>query len=443
MPTPDLHHDRLPTEALRSVRPRHPSYRVMPPSPNGFVEEQTAQIYDLPPPEPPTFLETPPSPSPQPEADQATALYYDNPADGTSFNGQPQSQSLRISYISHHTPNTRATTLNPATPQHIPSQIPSQIPSDVQETPTSVQSPVLAHPPLSNDYRKMSLNSHDATSRTDTHTTSYSMEPSFSSELSPVKRFLHILHSLPWVAGERITSDYNPGGSEKDSPKKKPMISWYRRAEDSHGNTAAVDLLSAGSPRSEGANSSAATPPKLEPRRVRRSHSHLHTQRHQHGHSRHQRHHRQHHHRHGHGRKNQRRRTATTAETDDDDDDDDVIHHVHDPSSVLPSVYPSQYTYAYPYPFPPPTAPRGPRSRPSPTYPAGYVPFQPMPPTPPPAQMPVTSPVYVFAPNGHSQENMLRDGYPVQGQHMYVLPNGYHHNHQVSMSPPPNMDSTP
>ncbi|KIL61820.1 hypothetical protein M378DRAFT_179954 [Amanita muscaria Koide BX008] len=80
--------------------------------------------------------------------------------------------------------------------------------------------------------------------------------------------------------------------------------------------------------------------------------------------------------------------------------------HVHDPSSVLPSGYPLQHNYAYQYPVPPPTAPRGPRSRRSPTYPNGHVPFQPMTPTPPPVQMPVTSPVYVSQ-NGHSQENIL------------------------------------
>ncbi|KAM6497734.1 hypothetical protein JOM56_005682 [Amanita muscaria] len=104
--------------------------------------------------------------------------------------------------------------------------------------------------------------------------------------------------------------------------------------------------------------------------------------------------------------KSQRRHTTTTTETDDND-----MAHVHDPSSVLPSGYPLQHNYAYQYPVPPPTAPRGPRSRRSPTYPNGYVPFQPMPHTPPPVPMPVTSPVYVSQ-NGHSQENILHRSRP-------------------------------
>ncbi|KAF8635680.1 hypothetical protein AX15_000306 [Amanita polypyramis BW_CC] len=432
MPVPELH-ERLPADALRSVRPRHPSYRVMPPPVHGLAEEQTAQIYDMPPMDPPTFQESTRVSTPPPEADRATMLYYDNPADATSTSGPPQSQSLHISYISHHTPNTRAATLNPATPQHVP----SQLESEVQENPTSSHSPVLARPPLSTDYRKMSLNSHDATSRT-TPTTSCSLEPSFSSELSPVKRFLHILHSLPWVATERITSDYHPGGSDKDIPKKKPMISWYRHAGGRNGGPP-VDLLSAGSadsqtgrPQSNSDTVTSVASPRLEVRRVRRSHSHLQPQRHQHSHGRHQRHHHHHHHhRHSHTRHRHRRRSASTESGDDD------IPDTHKPNNAHPPVYPSPFPYAYPYPIPPVASPRGPRSRRSPAYPGGYVPFQPMPPTPPPVQMPIASPVYVFAPNGQSQGSGLGDGFAVPGQPMYVVPGGFHPNGHGMGSPTP------
>lgn len=420
MPVPELR-ERLPADALRSVRPRHPSYRVMPPSPHGLAEEQSAQVYHMPPAEPPTFLESTRMSTPPPEADRATTLIYDIPADATTTSGQPRSQSLRISYISHHTPNTRAPTLNPATPQHVP----SQISSDGQEDSTS---PVLARPPLSTDYKKMNLGSHDATSHT-TMTSSCSLEPSFSSELSPVKRFLHIFHSLPWVSNERITSDYHPGGSIEDYPKKKPLISWYRRAENGsrRNGTAPVDLLSPGSPDSRVprllSNSSIVDSPKLETRRVRRSHSRLQPHRHHHSHGKHDRHHRRHHHRHSHGRRRRRRSSASG---------DDAIPEVHRHSPMPPPIYPSPFPYAYPYPIAPAASPRGPRSHRSPAYPGGYVPFQPMPSTPPPVQMPVASPVYVFA---HSQGSGPGDGFAAQAQPMYVLPGGFHQHAMVSPTP--------
>ncbi|KAF8732353.1 hypothetical protein AX14_004514 [Amanita brunnescens Koide BX004] len=427
MPVPELR-ERLPADALRSVRPRHPSYRVMPPSAHGLAEEQSAQVYDMAPAEPPTFQESTGMSTPPPEADQATTLYYDNP-DATSTSGQPQSQSLRISYISHHTPITRAPTLTPATPQHVSSEIASE-----NTSPAHSPSPILAHPPLSTDYRKMSLASHDATSRTTT--SSYSLEPSFSSELSPVKRFLHILHSLPWVSDERITSDYHPGGSDKEIPKKKPVISWYRRAENGsrRNGTAPVNLLSPGSPDSRvprpPSNSSITTPidsPRLETRRARRSHSHLQPQRHHHSHGRHERHQRHHHHRRSHGRRRHRRRSTA----------DDAIPEVHRHSPIPRTMYPSPFPYAaYPY-IPPAASPRGPRAQ---AYPGGYVPFQPMPPSPPPVQMPVASPVYFFNPNEGSG---LGDGFAAQGQPMYVVPGGFHPNHPAVASPAPSDQAPP
>ncbi|KAK2460716.1 hypothetical protein APHAL10511_007186 [Amanita phalloides] len=426
MPVPELH-DRLPADALRSVRPRHPSYRVVPPPVHGLAEGQSAQVYDMPSVDPPTFHESTGLSTPPPEADRATTLIYDNPADATTISGQPQSQSLRISYISHH---THAPTLNPATPQYFPSQTASEI----QENMAAVHSPVAARPPLSTDYRKMSLGSHEVPSPT-TLTSSYSLEPSFSSELSPVKRFLHILHSLPWVSNERITSDYHPGGgSDKDFSKKKPLISWYRRAESGsrRNSSAPVDLLSPGSPDSRVArplsNSNSGTPitsPQLEARVVRRTRSRLQPQRHQH---RNQRHHRHHHHRHHHSHR-QRRRHSSPADVDNEVPD----VYMHRPAP--PPGYPSPFPYPYPYPIPPAASPRGPRSHRSPAYPGGYVPFQAMPPTPPPAQMPVASPLYAFAANAQSQGSIV-DGFAGPGQPMYVVPGAFHPNHHAMASPP-------
>ncbi|KAF8638864.1 hypothetical protein AX17_001920 [Amanita inopinata Kibby_2008] len=450
MPVPQVLRERLPADALRSVRPRHPSYRVMPLSANGVAEEQSAQVYNMPPADPPSFLDSTRQSTPPLEADRATTLIYDNPADATSTNGQPQSQSLRISYISHHTPNTRAPTLNQATPQHVP----SQVASEPQDNLTSVHTPVLAHPPLSTDYRKMSLNSHDTTSHS-TASTSYSLEPSFSSELSPVKRFFHVLQSLPWVATERLTSDYHPGGgSDKDLPKKKPMISWYRRSEDvahQSGIAATVDLLSPGSPGSRVArlpsNSVTVTSlssPVLHTSRVRKSHSHMQPQRHHHVRTHHQRHH-HHHHRHSHGGHHRRRRRTMTSTVTGPDDD--TVPNMRNVSPMIPPVYPLQFPYAYHYATPPSTSPRGPRSRRSPSYPGGYVPFQPMPPSPPPMQMPTPSPVYVLATNARSQGSGFGDGLAIHGQMqhpsvvkqvlpMYVVPGAFPPNGPTTaMSP--------
>lgn len=364
--------------------------------------------------------------TPPPEADRATTLIYDNPADVTSTSGQPQSQSLRISYISHHTPVSPTSTPSPATPPHAP----SQITSNIQDNPTPAHPPKQAYPPLSTDYRKMSFGSHDATEHT-TMTSSCSLEPSFSSELSPVKRFLHIFQSLPWVSDERITSDYHPGGTDKDFPKKKPLISWYRRAENGsrRNGTAPVDLLSPGSPDPRPpSNSSITTPvdsPRLETRRVRRSHPRLQPQRHHHSHGRHRDEpHRHHHHRHSHGRRRQRRRASA----------DDVVPEVHRHSPIPQTMYPSQFPY-YPY-YPPAASPRGPRTHRSPAFPGGYVPFQPMPPSPPPVQMPVASPVYVFSTNAQSQGSGMGDGFAAQGQPMYVVPGGFHPNHLAMASSP-------
>lgn len=436
MPVPELR-ERLPADALRAVRPRHPSYRVMPPS---AYEEQSAQVYGMTPAEPPTFQESTRMSTPPPEADRATTLIYDIPADVTSTSGQPQSQSLRISYISHHTPITRASTPSPATsPETSPAtspatspHAPSQTASNIQDKPTHAHPAMQARPPLSTDYRKMSLGSRDATEYT-TMSSSCSLEPSFSSELSPVKRFLHILHSLPWVSDERITSDYHPGGTDNDFPKKKPLISWYTRAENGsrRNGTAPVDLLSPGSldsrvPRPP-SNSSTTTPvdsPRVETRRARRSHPRQQPQRHHHSHGKHEPHHRHHRHRHSHGRRRQRHRASAG---------DDAVPEVHRHSPIPQAVYP-QYPY-YPY-YPPAASPRGPRTHREPAFPGGYVPFQPMPPSPPPVQMPVASPVYVFSPNAQSQGSGMGDGFAAQGQPMYVVPGGFHPNHLAMASSP-------
>ncbi|PFH53523.1 hypothetical protein AMATHDRAFT_54680 [Amanita thiersii Skay4041] len=443
MPMPEPQ-ERLPADALRSVRPRHPSYRVMPPSTHGLVEEQSAQVYDAPLGDPPTFQASIRQSSPPLDPDRATTVIYDIPADATSTVGQPQSQSLRISYISHHTANTHVPSANPTTPQLLP-------PSDIQDNEKASNTPVLAHPPLSTDYRKMSLGgSHETTSH-DTTSTSCSSEPSFSSELSPVKRFLHVIQSLPWVATERVTSDYHPGGGMgKDTPKSKPLISWYRRTQgDSRRSSTAapVDLLSTGSRSSHGArplsNAATITSVATPVPRVRRAHSHTHPHRHHHNHVHHRRNHHHHHqtqhhrrhqhgrHRHHHHHHHHNMNSILTGV-----DGDEYTHGTQNPSPVIPSVYPLPFPYGYHYSsYPPPqTSPRGPRTRHSPSFPGGYTPFQPMPPSPPPPpiHMPTPSPVYVLAANAQSQGSGFGDGQATgamkQVMPMYVVPGNYNIN---------------
>ncbi|KAJ7128700.1 hypothetical protein C8R44DRAFT_873394 [Mycena epipterygia] len=82
---------------------------------------------------------------------------------------------------------------------------------------------VHAHPLPTEDYRRMSA--HNIThphSRTTVTSGSFSTDsPSFSSELNGFHRFFNALHVLPWVATDRITTDYQP------KTKSKTLVSWY------------------------------------------------------------------------------------------------------------------------------------------------------------------------------------------------------------------------
>lgn len=118
--------------------------------------------------------------------------------------------------------------------------------------------PPLARPQQAEDYRRMSkvYTSHAShTSRT--LSSSGQSSPSFDSELNGIQGFLSTFGKLPWVAQERVTTDYQPGwdrgawgwkrvsvrlsnGRPKVvgnrpvkktiwSPIQKPKRSWYNR----------------------------------------------------------------------------------------------------------------------------------------------------------------------------------------------------------------------
>ena len=96
----------------------------------------------------------------------------------------------------------------PSRPASVPIR-PSEVHDEPPLAPTNqptppVQSPVLAHPPPAADYRKMG-SVLSPTSRTTMTGTTFSSDPSFSSEINPVKRFFHTLYRMPWIAHGRVT----------------------------------------------------------------------------------------------------------------------------------------------------------------------------------------------------------------------------------------------
>lgn len=199
-------------------------------------------------------------------------------------------------------PESRRTSLHLAMPEPSivlpPSQPLSRRQSHVsprlprRETSTSHPPSIPAHPAPSEDYRRMSKadsqGGHGLESAT---STSVGAEPSFSSDLNPVLRFITGLYDMPWVAPERITVDYRPGvdrgawvwkwthaknGSNGTRGRKvmvlkpipKVLASWYTTGDGSGkkmpvkeharspSSVAPVDLLSSGA---SGTRSSMAT----------------------------------------------------------------------------------------------------------------------------------------------------------------------------------------
>jgi hypothetical protein len=357
-------------------RRRNPSFRVTPPSELVEQEENGLEYVS----ESPAQLPAPLADSSR-DVERATVmLYQDAQQDVAVPPSRPASTPLRRSDSAH---------VRHSEPVSVRRSDSHRQPSDAgaaNQPPEQVDSPVLAHPVPASDYRKMgSLVS--PTSPTTLTTATFTSEPSFSSELHPVKRFFTTLYHMPWIARDRVTVDYRPGGSRgaRRGVVKKPMMSWYKGTPGvvTSGKTGSgsLDLLSSGG--SESRRESAATGPtplaspvaeRAKPRSDR------------HRHSRRDRHHRRDRDRDRRRERRSRRRdtfsTAATAE----------MHHIRSTSPIVPTAYP----YPYPYPYttypsfaaPPPveptySTPRGPRSHRAPTFPHGYIPYQPPPPVPP------------------------------------------------------------
>jgi len=302
------------------------------------------------------------------------------------------------STLSHHQqPSTHATHTS-----HVANPAPVGSPP--------LQSPVLAHPLPTADYRKMTLSSTVASPQTYGSST-ISDGPSFSSQLHPIYRFFRNLYHLPWIATDRVTADYRPVGRGRTIPRKdskKQMASWYRGKPGvvlSGGEK--VDLLSSAEASKRASGNTASTPLAAHPMLNYRP-SHTNGTGNRRHHSRRHHNHNQpitnHHHR----RNPRRRRTILSTTTASAAEVPPQPHHRHH-SPIIPTVYPYPYPYPYAYPtfqsaspplmppLPPPpalpspyevqrthssTTPRGPRPAPTgPVYPHGYTPFPPPPPT--------------------------------------------------------------
>ncbi|KAJ7738138.1 hypothetical protein B0H16DRAFT_99453 [Mycena metata] len=182
-------------------RPRHPSFRVVPP------EEDVQQ-----------GIVTPVICDPDPEHGE----------------GEAMPGALEFPQTPMENPYDREPTSAPA-PAASPhlNRVDDRLAAaaDVDEDePASVH----VHPLPTVDYRRMS--SHDLATRPHSRTTinsesAFSSDsPSFSSELHGVRRFFHALHLLPWVAPDRVTVDYFP-----PRPKTKESVSWYHPETQSAG----------------------------------------------------------------------------------------------------------------------------------------------------------------------------------------------------------------
>jgi len=229
---------------------------------------------------------------------------------------------------------------------------------------------VSAHPLPADDYLKMAL-SPTSNDQTVTSGTTYSYDPSFSSDLSPLARFFKTLYRMPWIAHDRVTVDYRPDegllGAKKAKKKKKGkrMTTWYRSVlARSRRSSATIDLLGSvdgnrkgnvadvsfgaalvglGSPFSSTAN-------RRRRGRGREKNYVKSSRRHRHHHNHHHQHH-QHssssRHRH-HNRHDSRRRKTTSTDDDDDDDDDITIDSALQRTPLIPAMYPYAPYPSYP-----------------------------------------------------------------------------------------------
>ncbi|KAF5372325.1 hypothetical protein D9615_009248 [Tricholomella constricta] len=391
-----------------SQRRRNPSFRITPPSEEVTAQESITVPHTFPP-DPPQFTE---SLVESPRNVNTVTVYHlpgqeDYPVDEPPLP------------LPTPTPNRRSDSLQP---QPISDPIPIEEP---------LQSPVHAHPPPAPDYRKMTLSSLPVSPRT--VATSLTSEPSFSSELNPVRRFFVGLYRLPWIAPERVTVDYRPRGhggrNGEGKGVKKHMSSWYRGMPGAvlsvKAGSGEVDLLSSGS-RSRRASTGTSMTPLASPTSTRARHRSS-------DHHRHRR--REHRHRssgentprsHEH-RSHRHRNTISTTE----------MRQQQTASPIVPAMYPFPYAYPYQYPTfssPPPqrtysqSTPRGPRPHRTQTYPHGYTPYQP-PQQPPPVYV-IHSPTHT---NGSGEAGQMVSPVYVQ---MQLVPGAYIPEPATGGSPP-------
>ena len=154
-----------------------------------------------------------------------------------------------------------------------------------QEQQKSQQSPETAHPAPATDYIKMA-----------TSYSSFTDDPSFTTELNPLLRCLHALSRLPWISN-RSTVDYRPlagfGGQPGGRGMLKSNNSWYRRPGDDPSGGGGItghslDLLAA---EGEGDGASlSAWRRRVAKQQQQHHHHHCHChRRHRHEHRRYQR----------------------------------------------------------------------------------------------------------------------------------------------------------
>ncbi|KAG5653788.1 hypothetical protein H0H81_010458 [Sphagnurus paluster] len=412
-----------------SQRRQNPSYRVIPPSEEALSLENT----------------TSPDPFP-PEAPQFAEDFIESSrnANTVTIFDLPEQEYLDDPSMPHRTPTSNRLTLSnhtparPAIPSPVPtpnrrSEIPPQQPEIVPPLEEAFRSPTPAHPPPTTDYLKMTLSSvgHGVSPRT--RATSLTSEPSFSSELNPVKRFFVELYRLPWIAHDRVTTDYRPRGLPKNERvPKKPMASWYTGKPGAvlapKAGSGEVDLLSSGSRSGRGSTGTSYVTPASTRTRHRSSEPQRrrHREHNKHG-SRDTTSPRREH------RSNRRRYTTSTVE----------VYQPQAASPIIPAVYPYPYPYGYPYstfPSVPPiqqthshSTPRGPRPHRGPTYPHGYAPYQ-------PAQ--AAQPVYMVHSPAHS--NGSGDAAMVSPVFMPFVPGAYAFAQEpTTADSPPAADSGP
>ena len=140
-------------------------------------------------------------------------------------------------------------------------------------------SPETAHIPPATDYIKMTTSC--------TMPSSFTNDPSFTTELNPLSRCLHALFRLPWMS-DRSTVDYSPlaGFGTKSGGRgvlKKQGTSWYRRPDPNGGAITghSLDLLAA-----EGDGASVSAWRRRVAKRRYHHHHHHHHRRHRHEHRR-------------------------------------------------------------------------------------------------------------------------------------------------------------